>query len=307
MTLLRIVVFLSFSLLLLFYPGDYWLTRVFSNQDVWQEKPVRQFSLHPIPEVSVYAPYPPISAEGVYITDLSSFTPIFEHNSKLKFYPASTAKIITALVVADIFKPTDVIVVTKQITKQDEPDWQLMGLVMGEKITIENLLYGILVHSANDAAFTLANAYGYDKFIEKMNEKAAELGMKNSHFKNPIGIDESEQLTTPYDLALAGRALLKDVYLSKFVSTKEIIISDIDYKYFHKLSNVNKLLGEIIGIGGLKTGYTELAGQNLVSFYKKNGNQYIIVVLKSLDRFEDTRSLTQWIDQYVTHISMPLN
>ena len=241
------------------------------------------------------------------MTDLSSFTPIFEHNSKLKFYPASTAKIITALVVADIFKPTDVIVVTKQITKLDEPDWQLMGLVMGEKITIENLLYGILVHSANDAAFTLANAYGYDKFIEKMNEKTLELGMKNSHFTNPIGIDDPEQLTTPYDLALAGRALLKDVYLSKFVSTKEIIISDIDYKYFHKLSNVNKLLGEIIGIGGLKTGYTELAGQNLVSFYKKNGNQYIIVVLKSLDRFEDTRSLTQWIDQYVTHISMPLN
>ena len=307
MSLLRIIVFMSFSLLLLFYPGEYWLTRVFSQQDLWQDKPIKRFSLHPIPVVSAFAPYPPISAEGVYVTDFTSFTPIFEHNSKSKFYPASTAKIITALVVADIFKPTDVIVVSKQITKQDEPDWQLMGLVTGEKITVENLLYGILVHSANDAAFTFANTYGYDRFIQKMNEKAAELGMKNSHFKNPIGIDDFEQLTTPYDLALASRALLKDSYLAKFVSTKEIIISDVDYKYFHKLSNVNKLLGEIIGIGGLKTGYTELAGQNLVSFYKKDGNQYIIVVLKSLDRFEDTRTITLWIDQYVSHISMPLN
>lgn len=307
MSLLRIIVFLTLSFLLLFYPGEYWITHVFSQQDIWKEKPSTQFSLHPIPQVNKNAPYPFVSAEGLYIADLASFTPIFERNSNLKYYPASTAKIITALVVADVFKPTDVIVVTKQITKDDEPDWQLMGLVTGEKITIENLLYGILVHSANDAAFTLANAYGYDAFIEKMNEKAQALGMKNSHFKNPIGIDDSEQLTTPKDLALAARALLKNDYLAKFVSTKEIIISDTDYRYFHKLSNVNKLLGEVVGIGGLKTGYTELAGQNLVSFYKKNGNQYIIVVLKSLDRFEDTKNLTQWIDQYVEHVSMPLN
>jgi D-alanyl-D-alanine carboxypeptidase (penicillin-binding protein 5/6) len=307
MTLLRIVVFLTFSFLLLFYPGNYWLTHVFSQQDLWKEKPLTQFALHQIPEVNSNAPYPPISAEGVFIADLSSFTPIFERNSKEKLYPASTAKIVTALVVADLYKPTDVIVVTKQITKEDQPDWQLMGLVTGERITVENLLYGTLVYSANDAAFTLANAYGYDRFIEKMNQKARELGMKNSHFKNPIGIDDYEQLTTAYDLSLAARALLNNSYLAKFVSTKEIIISDVDYKYFHKLSNVNKLLGEIVGIGGLKTGYTELAGQNLVSFYKKNGNQYIIVVLKSLDRFEDTKSLTQWIDLYVKHISMPLN
>jgi len=307
MSLLRIVAFLSFSFLLLFYPGNYWLTQAFSNRDLWKEKSTLQFALHTIPEVSRNAPYPLVSAEGVYVADLSSFTPIFERNSKQKMYPASTAKIITALVVVDNFKSTDVIVVNKQITRADQPDWQLMGLVTGEKITIENLLYGILVYSANDAAFTLADSYGYDKFIDKMNAKAAELGMRNSHFKNPIGIDDGEQLTSAYDLSLAARALLKNEYLAKFVSTKEITISDVDYKYFHRLNNVNELLGKVIGIGGLKTGYTELAGQNLVSFYKKGGNQYIIVVLKSLDRFADTQTLTQWIDQYVNHVSMPLN
>ena len=140
-----------------------------------------------------------------------------------------------------------------------------------------------------------------------MNAKAEELGMKSSHFKNPIGIDDGEQLTTAYDLSLAARELLKNSYLAKFVSTKDITISDVDYKYFHKLSNVNELLGKVVGIGGLKTGYTELAGQNLVSFYKKGGNQYVIVVLKSADRFMDTQNLTQWIDLYVNHIPMPLN
>ena len=307
MTLLRIIVFLSFSFLLLFYPGNYWITHVFSQIDIWHEKPGIQFALHTIPKINKNTPPPTISADAAYIADLSSFTPIFEHNSKQKMYPASTAKIITALVAVDIFKPTDVITVTKQITKEDQPDWQLMGLTTGEKMTVENLLYGTLVYSANDAAFTLANSYNYDKFIEKMNEKAAELGMKDSHFKNPIGIDDPEQLTTSYDLALAARELLKNSYLAKFVSTKEITISDTDYKYFHKLSNVNELLGKVVGIGGLKTGYTKLAGQNLVSFYKKNGNQYIIVILKSLDRFEDTRILTQWIDLYIDHVSMPLN
>lgn len=307
MTLLRVIVFLTFSFLLLFYPGDYWLTHVFSKSDLWKEKPQPKLLLHTIPQISKSAPYPLISAESIYITDITSFTPVFERNSKKKLYPASTAKIITALVAIDLFKPTDVIVVTKQITKEEQPDWQLMGLVTGERMTVENLLYGALVYSANDAAYTLANTYGYDAFIEKMNQKAAELGMRNSHFKNPIGIDDYEQKTTAYDLALAARALLKNSYLAKFVSTKEITISDVDYKYFHRLSNVNELLGKVVGIGGLKTGYTELAGQNLVSFYKKNGNQYIIVVLKSLDRFEDTKTLTQWIDTYVEHVSMPLN
>ena len=214
MSFLRIVVFLSFTFLLLFYPGNYWLTQAFSNQSIWLEKPPLSFALHTIPEVSNNAPYPLISAQGVYVADLSSFTPIFERNSKQKMYPASTAKIITALVVADVFKSTDVVVVNKQITREDQPDWQLMGLVTGEKMTIENLLYGILVYSANDAAYTVADVYGYDAFIDRMNAKAAELGMKNSHFINPIGIDDSRQLTTPFDLALAARALLKNPYLA---------------------------------------------------------------------------------------------
>ena len=89
--------------------------------------------------------------------------------------------------------------------------------------------------------------------------------------------------------------------MARFVATKEIVISDVDYIYFHRLTNVNKLLGEIHGIGGLKTGYTENAGENLVSFYKKNGHQFVIVIMKSQDRFNDTRNVVRWIDENVTY------
>ena len=308
MTLLRIVVFLAFSFLLLFYPGQYWITQTFANRALWAtQTEVPKLRLHPIPVVDKAALYPAISAQGAFIADLSSFTPIFEHNSKQRFYPASTTKIISALVVADVFKPTDIIVVNKSYTKESVPDWQIMGLTAGERITVENLLYGMLVYSANDAAETVAEAYGYDAFINLMNKKALELGMHDSHFTNPIGLDNATQLTSPYDLALAGRALLQNPYLLKFVSTKEITISDVDYKYFHQLTNLNQLLGEVSGIGGLKTGYTELAGENLVSYYKKNGHQYIIVALKSVDRFADTKTLTDWINTNVHYVSMPTN
>lgn len=301
----RIVAFLVITFVLLFYPGNSWIVHTFLQKpQLYTLAETKKYAMDPIPVISS-TPVPYVSAEGIFITDLTSFSPLFEKNSRNKFFPASTAKIITALVVVDVFQPNDIVTVRRAITKEEEPDWQLMGLVTGERITVENLLYGILVHSANDAAIILANTYGYDNFIMKMNEKAKELHMENTHFVNPDGIDEQGQLTSPYDLALAARALLKNQYLAKFVSTKEITISDVDYTRFHKLSNVNQLLGEVNGIGGLKTGYTELAGENLVSFYKKNGHQYIIVVMKSVDRFEDTRRLTQWIDQSITFVPMP--
>ena len=295
-----IVYFVLFTFLILFYPGDSYYFHIFAyNRSVFQQQQ-KSYNIQP---VSIpYLPYdtsPDITAEGVYIADLPSFTPLFERNSKEKFFPASTTKIITALVVNDIYKPDDILTV-----KEASIEGQIMNLVQGEKITAENLLYGILVHSANDAAYAFADNVGYEKFVRLMNEKAKSLHMDSSYFENPAGLDSPNQITTPFELALAARALLKNKYLARFVATKEIIISDVDYVYFHKLTNVNKLLGEVHGIGGLKTGYTENAGENLVSFYKKNGHQFIIVILKSMDRFNDTRNVVQWIDANVQYYNL---
>jgi D-alanyl-D-alanine carboxypeptidase len=259
---------------------------LFNKQEV--KKPL---TLSPLPYQKTQA-LPYSSAQGIYVVDLPSFTPILEKNSQQKFLPASTAKIISALVTYDIYKPEQIIEVKETID-----DGQLMGLVLGEKITVENLLYGLLVHSGNDAAYVLAKNSGYQKFVDLMNQKAKELKMKNTHFTDPAGLDEDQnQYTTPFDLALAARVILNHPYLSKMVAVKEITVPDVDFKYFHRLVNVNKLLGEVSGVGGIKTGYTQEAGQNLVSFYKKNSHQFIIVVLKSEDRFLDTKNIIDWID-----------
>lgn len=290
--------FFFFTLLFLFYPGDSEYFRLYAfNRKLFTtitEKQLSNIIINPIPEVR-FQSYPTLTSYAAYVVDLPSFTPLIDFNSREQLFPASTVKILTALVAMDIYKPDDVITVKRSLE-----DGQVMGLVEGERITVENLLYGILVHSGNDAAYALADAYGYDKYIVLMNKKAKALGMYDSRFTNPAGLDDSPQHTTAFDLANASRALLTNNFLRKVVATKEITISDVDFQIFHKLSNVNILLGEIQGIGGLKTGYTESAGENLVSFYKKNGHQYIIVVLKSEDRFEDTRNIVKWIDENVT-------
>ncbi|MDO8741823.1 MAG: serine hydrolase, partial [Candidatus Roizmanbacteria bacterium] len=293
------LLFTFFTLLFLFYPGDSYYFHLFAynREAINKTTPVLKLKINPIPYLKLPY-YPEVSAEGIYLVDLPSFIPILSRNENLKLFPASTTKILTALVAYDIYKPDQVITVKKTIA-----DGQVMGLVVGEKITVENILYGTLIYSGNDAAYVLADNYGYDKFIDLMNEKANSLGMKNSHFVNPNGLDSGSQYSTAFDLSLAARELLKNPYLSKIVSIKEITISDVDFKYFHQLTNVNKLLGEIQGLGGLKTGYTENAGENLVSFYKKNGHQFVIVILKSQDRFNDTRNIVKWLDENIGYYS----
>src|SRR3989344_3028612 len=289
--------FIFYSLLFLFYPGESEYFKIFAyNRELFeQNQPGIQLMSNPVPYVK-FPYYPSISAEGVYVVDLPSFTPVLERNHRQRFIPASTAKILTALVASDIYQPDQILTVKRMIT-----EGQLMELVFDEKITAENLLYGILVHSGNDAAYALADNYGFEKFLNLMKQKTKDLSLTNSNFSDPAGLNEYNQYSSPSDLALAARALLENQELKKMVATKEITIADVDFKYFHKLANINKLLGEVQGIGGLKTGFTENAKENLVSFYKSNGHQLIIVILKSEDRFEDTRQIITWINSNIDY------
>ena len=153
--------FIFFTLLFLFYPGESEYFKSFAfNRILFATvvQPVKT-NINPIPYL--IAPYyPTVTAEGIYVVDLPSFTPILERNAHQRFIPASTVKIISALVASDIYHPDDVLTVKKLIT-----EGQLMELVLGEKLTAENLLYGILVHSGNDAAYTLADNFGFAKFV----------------------------------------------------------------------------------------------------------------------------------------------
>src|SRR3989338_9154277 len=179
------LLFTFYTLLFLFYPGDSYYFHLFAynREAINKTTPALKLKINPIPYLK-FPYYPEVTAEGIYLVDLPSFTPIFSRNENLKLFPASTTKILTALVAYDVYKPDQIITVKKIIT-----DGQVMELIIGEKITVENILYGTLVHSGNDAAFVLADNYGYDKFVDLMNKKARDLGMKNSFFSNPNGLD----------------------------------------------------------------------------------------------------------------------
>ena len=294
--------FIFFTLFFLFYPGNSTYLDLFAynrNLFIQNEKQVaRKKEVLPIPVLRANE-YPLISAEGAYVLDLPSFTPFFAKNEHQKFLPASITKIMTALVVRDLYKSSNEIVTVSNV----ETEGQVMGLAEGEQMTVENLLYGMLVYSGNDAAYAFAREKGYDEFIDQMNKKAKQLNMRDSHFSNPAGLDDYANYSSPYDLALAARELLKDPLLSKIVATREITVKDVEGQYTHKLVNINRLLGEIPGLRGLKTGSTDLAGENLVSFYKTTDHSFIIVVLKSTDRFADTKNVIDWINKNVDYLS----
>lgn len=255
----------------------------------------QEVSLPPPPQYPVNStniPAPIVSALGIYIVDIPSNVTMYQKNELETFNPASTTKIVTALVALDRFQLDDILDVKTVIT-----EGKGMGLHAGEKLAFESLLYGALIHSANDAAYTIAENYpgGVESFIVAMNNKASQMGLAHTHFTNPIGFDDPANVTTPSELATLAKVAMKNKVFSKIVGTKAITVSDVTYTYFHDLKNVNELLGRISGMTGVKTGFTENAGEILVSEVQKNGKNVLFVVLKSQDRFGDSQKLIDWV------------
>ena len=154
-----------------------------------------------------------------------------------------------------------------------------MGLKAGDKITILDLLYGLMLRSGNDAAVALAEYAGGDipGFAKLMNSKASELGLANTHFETPHGLDSDEHYTTAYELALLSNYALENTTFAKIVGTKNYTITINGYP--KALNNTNELLGNMDGIYGIKTGFTNGANRCLVTACKRNNMDIICVVL----------------------------
>ena len=235
---------------------------------------------------------PEISAEGVVIVDIASGVNLYEKNPGLQLLPASTTKIMTALVALTDYKLDDIVTVDTVITTP-----YVMDLVKDETITVENLLYGILVHSANDAAFALAEHHskGVAGVIERMNELAHIYFLQNTHFVNPIGFDDSAHYTTAQDLARLATVASRNPQLAKIASTPQITVADTKYTRFHALKNVNELIGKLPGVFGFKTGWTAEAGGCLVTTVERENHTILITLLHSVDRFGETEQLIDWV------------
>lgn len=291
----KILILILLALFFLFYPGQ----NRYSTQQFNAVQPLKTFKELPVPTPHPYPvnvtgifPGSEVSAEGIIVVDIDSGVYLYKRNEEMQLSPASTTKLLTALVALDLYKLDDIATI-----KTIKNKGQLMGLIPNEQITVENLLYGALIHSGNDAAWALAEHYseGPEAFIARMNEKAKELHLDQSHFTNPAGYDDQEHKMTPLDLSRLAMSALSNPTIAKMVAIPQITISDVTHTYFHKLTNVNQLLGKIPGVGGIKTGWTEEAGENLVTFVERNGRKIIIVVLHSRDRFDDTTRLIDWV------------
>lgn len=241
---------------------------------------------------------PQVSARSAIVIDAQTGIVLYEKNPHLRHLPASLTKLATALTALETC-PKDQVVTVNFV--ESEPNQ--MGLTLGDTLTVESLLYGLLVASANDAAYALANSCSPrlsagqatpNQFVQEMNQLSIRLGMKNSHFTNPAGFDESAHFSTASDLAKLAKAAVANPLLSQIVATKSVVVNDITGVKTYYLENTNELLGEIDGIEGIKTGLTEGSLQDLVTKTKRNGNSVITVVLGSQDRFDETRKLIEW-------------
>lgn len=213
---------------------------------------------------------------------------LYEENSHERRAIASITKLMTALVAAESgVNLKESISVPREAVGAEGSS---LYLKEGEVLTLETLLYGMLLHSGNDAALAVAIccAGSVDDFVSEMNRKAAELGMSNTHFENPNGLDGETHYSTAYDMALLARACLMQETLVNMFQTKNITLEGRTF------TNHNKLLWRYDGCVGLKTGYTKKAGRTLVSASSRDGMTLIAVTLNDGNDWEDHSTLLDW-------------
>ncbi len=241
-------------------------------------------------------PKPEVSAKSVLAKDVLTDKTLFEKAPNLILAPASTTKLMTALVAVKNYSLEDVFVVPVDCTTIDSTKaW----LPAGSSFKVQDLLSVLLVSSAGDAACTLG--YGpestYDIFVSEMNETARKLQMKNTFFTNTIGLDgyASSHYSTAEDLYILAKESIKNVTIKELVKTKDFSVKSEDGSYNFTGQNTNTLLWELDGTVGIKTGTTVEAGEVLIYEYEKDGKNIIIVVMGSSNRFADTKAILNWI------------
>lgn len=251
---------------------------------------LRSVTVEPTPAASM-------SATSIYVLTQENGEILFEHNSNTDYAPASTTKLMTALVARQRF-PLDQVLTVPPVPFSDERQ----PLSVGQAYTVDELLKALLVSSNNTAAYTLATAHpaGYDGFVREMNQLASELGLTNTNFTNPAGFDDPSHRSTARDLGQLFRAALKDTLLAQLLQSTTQPLSTADGGMVATLSNTHQLLGSDLRAKAGKTGTTNEAKQVLITLLETENHPYILVVLGSDDRYSETRRLADWVDERYT-------
>lgn len=223
-----------------------------------------------------------VSATAAVLMDADMGQVLYEKNGDRQMLIASTTKIMTALVVLEHAAPDDVITVT--------PDHMAEGSSMylraGETVRVDELLYGLLLCSGNDAALALTEcAGGLTPFVALMNEKASALGMAHTSFANPNGLDADGHYSTARDMAVLAAAAVENPTFRRICSSRSVTIGQ------RTMENHNRLLRQVEGCVGLKTGYTRAAGRTLVSCTERDGCRLVAVTLQDGNDWADHAAL----------------
>ena len=227
-----------------------------------------------------------ISAECAILIDAQTGRVLYEKQAEEKSLIASTTKIMTALVICEQTNVLDRVKIPKEAVGIEGSS---MYLKEGEVLTVQELLYGLMLQSGNDAAVALAIYCGgtVEGFTELMNDKAHRLGMTQSHFANPNGLDSPGNYSTARDMAILTAYAMQNPIFAQTVSTKTITIGE------RCLRNHNKLLWQLEGANGVKTGYTKAAGRILISSVTRMGRQLIAVTFNAPDDWQDHKTLIE--------------
>lgn len=215
---------------------------------------------------------PEINARSAIVIDFDSGRVLFEKNAYIKRPMASTTKVMTAIIALENCDLNEVVTVSRNASLVQG---STINLAAGEKLTMKELMYGLLLRSGNDAAIAIAEHIGgsVDGFAQKMNDKARDIGAYNTRFTTPHGLDETGHYSTAYDMALIARYALKNPVFNDIVGTKSIQVGK------RTMSNTNEMLWGYEGADGVKTGYTGKAGRCLITSATRDGRRFISVVL----------------------------
>ena len=231
-------------------------------------------------------PVSALSAEKAIVLDAATGRTLYEKNAGEKSLIASTTKIMTALIVCQRCNVLDRVKIPKEAVGIEGSS---MYLREGEVLTVQELLYGLMLRSGNDAAAALAIWCGgtIEGFAELMNDKARELGLQDTHFVNPHGLDAPDHHSTARDLAVLTAYAMDDPIFARTVGVKSVTVGQ------RVLTNHNKLLWSLPGCEGVKTGYTRAAGRILVSSAQRDGRRLVCVTINAPDDWNDHKTLLE--------------
>ncbi len=248
---------------------------------------------------SVSAETPSVSAKAAIVMCPDTREVLYAKNATERLPMASTTKIMTALLLAEEPDLSKTVTVTKEMVTVEGSS---MGLLPGDTVSYRDLLYGMLLASGNDAANTTAIVLAGSVlgFAARMNQRASELGMKNTSFVTPSGLDDENHFTTAYDMALLTSAALENKIFRAACSSKNATLTYGNPPYRRTLSNHNKLLGQYEGLIGVKTGFTKRSGRCLVTAAERDGERVVAVTLNAPNDWQDHTALLDFGFKSVT-------